>query len=176
MFFIIHGIISQIVFWYFDIYLLYIITITNDMKTAQKIVNNFINENIVAFKIRSLRQDVWYLGKTNLCQNTHFIYEILQYTYFNCTYYTCSYVKWEWDMIQYPRLFDLQDFRYWLCTYILECFGQVVHSLRTCLSLVWWPDALVHDNTLKLASTHGSESLSYRTALSTKHCLLYGGS
>ncbi len=37
----------------------------NDMKTAQKIANNLINENIFPLKVSSLRQDVWYLGIVN---------------------------------------------------------------------------------------------------------------
>ncbi len=41
------------------------------MKTAQKIVNNLINENIFSLKVTSL-QDGDYLGITNLCHNTHF--------------------------------------------------------------------------------------------------------
>ncbi len=34
------------------------------MKTAQKIVNNLMNENKFLLKFSSLRQDVWYLGIT----------------------------------------------------------------------------------------------------------------
>ncbi len=71
------------------------------MKTAQRIENNLTNENIFPLKVRSLRQEGWYLGMTNLCQNTHFTYKILQYTCYNWTYYTCSCVKWVWNISQY---------------------------------------------------------------------------
>ncbi len=43
------------------------------MKTAQKIVNNLINENIFPLTVNSLGKDMWYLGITNLYQKTHFI-------------------------------------------------------------------------------------------------------
>ncbi len=43
------------------------------MKTAHKIVNNLINENIFPLKISSLRQGGWYLGiiyvKTHISLN-----------------------------------------------------------------------------------------------------------
>ncbi len=53
---IIHGIIHQIVFGYFDLYFfLLFITIKYDMKTAQKIVNNSIKENRLPLKVTSLR-------------------------------------------------------------------------------------------------------------------------
>ncbi len=51
---IIHDIIHQIVFGYFDLYFLLFITIKY-MKTAQKIVNNSIKENRLPLKISSLR-------------------------------------------------------------------------------------------------------------------------
>ncbi len=41
------------------------------MKTTQKIVTNLINKNMFSLKAGSLRQDGWYLGLTNLCQNAH---------------------------------------------------------------------------------------------------------
>ncbi len=47
---IIHGIIHQIVFGYFDLQILPFITIKYDMKTAQKIVNNSIKENRLLLK------------------------------------------------------------------------------------------------------------------------------
>ncbi len=59
------------------------------MKTAQKIVNNLINENIFPLKVSLLRQDGWYLGITNLFQNVNFTWKPLKYTFFNWTYYTC---------------------------------------------------------------------------------------
>ncbi len=57
----------------------------------------------------------------------------LQYTCLNYSYYTWSYVlkdKYEiWlNTTNYP-IFNMQDFRYWLCTSILDCFGQVVSPL-----------------------------------------------
>ncbi len=54
---IIHGVIHQIVFGYFGLYFLIFITIKYDMdmKTAQKIVNNSIKENILSLKVSSLR-------------------------------------------------------------------------------------------------------------------------
>ncbi len=42
---IIHGIMHQMMFGYFDLYFLLFITIKYDMKTAQKIVKNSIKEN-----------------------------------------------------------------------------------------------------------------------------------
>ncbi len=51
----IHGIIHQIVFGYFDLYCLLFITIKYDMKTAQKIVNNSIKENKLLLKVSSIR-------------------------------------------------------------------------------------------------------------------------
>ncbi len=52
---IIHGIIHQIMFGYFDLYFLLFITIKYNMKTAQKIVNNSMKENILPLKVSSLR-------------------------------------------------------------------------------------------------------------------------
>ncbi len=52
-----YCIIQQILFGYFDLYVLLFITIKLDMKTAQKVVNNLINENIFPLKVSSLRQD-----------------------------------------------------------------------------------------------------------------------
>ncbi len=37
-----------------------------------------MNENVFPLKVSSLRQDVWYLVITTLCQNTHFVNKILQ--------------------------------------------------------------------------------------------------
>ncbi len=67
------------VFGYFDLQFLLFITIKCYMKTALKIANHLINENILHLKVSSLR----YLGMINLCQSTHFTYTILQYTCFN---------------------------------------------------------------------------------------------
>ncbi len=41
---IMHGIISQMVFVYVDLYLLPFFTINSDVKSAQKIVNSLINK------------------------------------------------------------------------------------------------------------------------------------
>ncbi len=49
------GIIHQIVFGYFDLYVLLFITIKYDMKTAQKIVRYSIKENRLPSKVSSLR-------------------------------------------------------------------------------------------------------------------------
>ncbi len=51
-----HIIILQIVFEYFVLCFLIFITIKIEMKTAKKVVNNLINENI--FQVSLLRQDV----------------------------------------------------------------------------------------------------------------------
>ncbi len=59
------------------------IAIKNDKKTAQKIVNNLINENIFPLKVSSMRQDVLYLGITNLCQNTYSTYKSFNIPVFN---------------------------------------------------------------------------------------------
>ncbi len=45
------------------IFLLFI-TIKSDIKSAQKIVNNLINENIFPFKVSPLRQAGCYMGIT----------------------------------------------------------------------------------------------------------------
>ncbi len=42
-------------------------TIKSDMKTAKKLINIFINENICLLKVSSLRQDVLYFGTATLC-------------------------------------------------------------------------------------------------------------
>ncbi len=45
--------------------------------------------------------------------------------------------KWVWDMSQYHKLSDynMQVFRYWLRTYMLDCFGQVLSPL--CVTSGW---------------------------------------
>ncbi len=52
---------------YFDFDFLLYKTIKIDIKTAPKIINNLIMENLLPLKVSSLRQDGWYLGITNLC-------------------------------------------------------------------------------------------------------------
>ncbi len=47
--------IQQLVFGDFNLYVLLFITIKRDMKTAEKIINNVINENIFLLKISSLK-------------------------------------------------------------------------------------------------------------------------
>ncbi len=59
---IIHGIIYQIVFEHLDLYVLLYNTIKCDMKTEEKVVNNFIDENIFPRMVSSLGPDGWYLG------------------------------------------------------------------------------------------------------------------
>ncbi len=49
-----HGIIQQIVFGYFELYILLFQTIKSDILTAQKIVNYSIYENIFPLKKRSV--------------------------------------------------------------------------------------------------------------------------
>ncbi len=86
------------------------------------------------------------MGITHLFENAHFTYKILQYTGFNCTCYTCSYDKCEWDMSQYNKLSNIQyaRFRYFVSTFILDCFGQLVSpQYMTCcyqysFSLLSW--------------------------------------
>ncbi len=63
---IIHSMINQIVFGYFDVFILLCITIKSDMKTVKKIVTNLINENISS-NVSSLRCDWRYLEIINLC-------------------------------------------------------------------------------------------------------------
>ncbi len=55
---IIHSNINQPVFGYFDLYFVPYINIKSDMKTAEKIVNTIINENIFPIKVSLLRQDM----------------------------------------------------------------------------------------------------------------------
>ncbi len=124
---LIYGIIQQMSF---DT-LIYIFTnynINSDRKTVQKIFNYLINENIFPLKISLLRQDVWYLGIPNLCQNTHFTYKIIQYTcliglatlaHMINGYEICLNTK------NYPFV-NIQDLIYWLCTYY---FDQLVRPL-----------------------------------------------
>ncbi len=50
-----HGIIHKIVFGYFNLYLFLFITIKSQMATAQKIVNNLINENIFPLKVIKIK-------------------------------------------------------------------------------------------------------------------------
>ncbi len=50
-----HSIIHQIVFGYFDLYFLLVITIKYHMKTAQKIVNNSIKENRLSLKVQLIK-------------------------------------------------------------------------------------------------------------------------
>ncbi len=116
-------------FGYFGLYLLLFITIKH-MKTALKIVNNiFIKWKYISFKGQLIKTIYrWYLEINSLCQNTHFTYKIIQYTCFNWTCYTCSYVKgYEVCFNTTNSNFQLQNFRYWywLCTSILDCFGQL---------------------------------------------------
>ncbi len=63
-------------------------------------------ENLFLFNISSLKQDWWYLGVVNLCQNTHFTYKIFQYNCFNWIYYNCAYVKLVGDVSEYNKLSD----------------------------------------------------------------------
>ncbi len=92
-------------FGYLEVYFVQYITNKSDMKAAHKIVNYLINENIFFLKVCKLRQDVWYLGKTNLCQNTHFIYQ-------NPSKYLFQLV-WCLNRTNFP-IFNMQDFRYWI--------------------------------------------------------------
>ncbi len=81
-----------------------------------------INENIFPLKVSSLRRDGLYLGITNSCKNTHFTYRIFQYTCFNCTslaHMLNVYMKMCLNTTNYP-IFNMQDFRYRLCTSILD--------------------------------------------------------
>ncbi len=130
---IIQDMIYQIVFGNFDLYFLQFITNTSHIKTAQKTINNLINKNIFHLKVSSLRQDVWYLGITNLCKNTYFIYKLLQYTCFNWTYFTCSYIKWVWDISQYNKLFNFQYARF----QILAPFGLFWSASIPTMVHVW---------------------------------------
>ncbi len=92
-------------------------------------VNKLINENILPLKVSSFSQDERYLGITHLCQSTHFTYNILQYTRFNWTYYTWPYGKLICLNTTNYLICNMQDFRYWPCTSILDCFGHVVSPL-----------------------------------------------
>ncbi len=126
------------------------------MKTVQKQVNNFINENVFLLKDGQLiKNNGWDLRITSLCQNTHFTYKILQYTCFNWTYYTCSYVK----LILFVNstnyaIFNMQDFRHRPFVSVLNCFGHVVHTVYCgCSPLNVCYDAWSHIPILALLST-----------------------
>ncbi len=98
------------------IFLLFIIIKSN-------IVNNLINGNIFLLKDRSLTRWVIF-GITNLCQNTHFTYKLLQYTCSNWTFYT--YILTGHVICLHTTnysIFNIQDFIYWLCISIWDCFG-----------------------------------------------------
>ncbi len=94
------------------------------MKTEPKIVNNLMNLIIFLVKVSSLRHDVRYLEIINLSQNTYFTYKILQFglttfahmlTWYEIYLNTTNY-----------SIVNMQDLSYWLCTSILDCFGQFV--------------------------------------------------
>ncbi len=53
--YILHSIIQQKVFGYFDLYFLLFIIIKYDIKTVPKIVNNSIKENRLPLKVSSLK-------------------------------------------------------------------------------------------------------------------------
>ncbi len=52
-----NGIIHQIAFGWFTLYVLLYITIKSDMQNVQKIVNNLIYENIDPLKVNLIKQD-----------------------------------------------------------------------------------------------------------------------
>ncbi len=127
-------------FGYFDLYFLLFITIRNDMKTAQKIVNNSMKENRLPLKASSLRYYRRYVGITHLCENAHFTFKILQYICFICTCYICSYDKCVWDMSQCKKLSNIQ------CAIF-----QILH-VDLHFGLFWW--AGISTMTVKLCCSH----------------------
>ncbi len=83
------------------------------MKTARKIVN-LKNENISPLKVSLLRKGIFWI--TYLCQNTHLICKIFQYT---CSYVNCG------SMFPYNKHLDFQYAR-------LQIFAVHLH-----LGLFW---------------------------------------
>ncbi len=88
------------------------------------------------------------MGITDLCENAHFTYNILQYTCFNCTCYTCSYDKCVWDLSQHNKLSDIQYARFQILPVDLY-FGLFLVS--------WFPHHDTHKENkclLPMSSTH----------------------
>ncbi len=118
---------------YVDVYFVLYITIKSDMKTAQKVVNNLMNENIFPLKVISIRQGGWYLGITNLVK-THFSHTKSFNIPVSIGRPTLAHMLNGYEIClnktNYP-IFNMQYFRYWLCISILYCFGQLVSPLST---------------------------------------------
>ncbi len=105
-----------------------LLAIKSDMKTAQKIVSNLMNENILPLKVSTLRQDGWYLGITNLIsKHTFHIQNPFFWTFVMLAHMLNGYEIYL-NTTKY-LIFNMQDFIYWLCASILDCFGQVVSPL-----------------------------------------------
>ncbi len=119
------------ILWF--VFLLFI-AIKSNMTTTKTIVNNLITENIFPSKVSSLRQDVWYLVITNLCQNTYPGIQNPSINHFNWTCYSGLFVKWEWCICLNTtncQICNMQGLRYCLCTSILDYFDQLVSPLCT---------------------------------------------
>ncbi len=114
--------------WYLDTLIytfLLFITIKTYMKSAQKIVNNLINENVFVLKVliktehvifglyQFMPKHILHIYTKSLNIPLSFGLTILaymlniQYICFNASHY---------------RIINIKDFRYWLCTSIVDCF------------------------------------------------------
>ncbi len=87
------------------------------------------NENIFLFLVSSLRQDCWYLTKINLSKNTHFTYKTINIL-ISIGYATPGHILngYKLNTTNY-RSFNMEDFIYWLPTFFVNYFGQVVSPL-----------------------------------------------
>ncbi len=91
----------------------------------QKNFNNLINGNIFTLNVSSLRQDGWepiYIN-THISHTKYFSIPIL--SGFTMLDYIVKGHEICLNITNYPN-FNMQDFKYLLCTSILNCFDHVV--------------------------------------------------
>ncbi len=125
---IIHGSIHQIVLGYIWFICLLNISIKRSMTTAQKIVNNLMNENIFPLQVSSLRQVVW----KPIYVKTHISLTKSLNISVSIWLRTLGYMLNEYEICLNTTNYltvNMQDFRYWLCTFISDCFSQLVSPL-----------------------------------------------
>ncbi len=102
------------------------------MKTAQKIINNLINENISPLNVSSLWQNVIFGDNQFMSKYTFHIQITLPPIPVSIGLTIPVHMLNRYEIYlnttNYP-ICNMQDLRYWLCTSILEYFGQVVFPL-----------------------------------------------
>ncbi len=93
------------------------------MKSAQKIVKNLIYKIIFLLKVSSLRQDVWYLGVIDLCQNKQYILNTKSFgTPVSIGLAAPAHMQNRHEVCLNTTnyvIFNMQDFRCWLYTSIV---------------------------------------------------------